>query len=93
VVPAGGRGGPDNGGTIRFGQPGQMPFAAQVESNDTSSLSFQSHYNDGSLSKSGGGSGTVSVKPTPIGGPPNQDQVTIQQMRLTSSPAPSSTSG
>jgi hypothetical protein len=68
-----------NGGTIRVGQPGQMLFAAQVESNGTSSLSFGSHYNDGSLSKSGGWSGTVSVKPTPIGGPPNQDQITIQQ--------------
>jgi hypothetical protein len=54
-----------NGGTIRVGQPGQMLFAAQVESNGTSSLNFQSHYNDGSLSKSGGWSATVSVQPTP----------------------------
>ena len=54
------------GGTIRVGQPGQMLFAAQVESNGTSSLSFRSHYNDGALSKSGSWSATVSVKPTPI---------------------------
>jgi hypothetical protein len=55
-----------NGGTIRVGQPGQMLFAAQVQSNGTSSLSFRSHYNDGSYSKSGSWSATVSVKPTPI---------------------------
>lgn len=54
------------GGTIRVGQPGQMLFAAQVESNGTSSLNFRSHYNDGALSKSGSWSATKGVTPTPI---------------------------
>jgi hypothetical protein len=55
-----------NGGTIDVGQPGQMLFAAQVESNGTSSLRFRSHYNDASLSKSGSWSATASVTPAPI---------------------------
>jgi hypothetical protein len=55
-----------SGGTIDVGQPGQMLFAAQVQSNGTSSLSFRSHYNDAALSKSGSWSATVSVKPTPM---------------------------
>jgi len=54
-----------NGGTIRVGQPGQMLFAAQVQWNGTSSLSFRSHYNDGSYSKSGSWSATIGIKPPP----------------------------
>jgi hypothetical protein len=53
-----------NGGTIDVGQPGQMLFATQVQSNGSSSLSFRSHYNDSTLSRSGSWSATVSVKPT-----------------------------